>query len=202
MRVVVDVAAGPACSIRPWSITTTRSATAMASGWVWVTWTKVMPSSRCMRAKLAAHLQAQELVERRQRLVEQQHARVGDQRAGERDALLLAAGELAPACARRSAAICTRSSISRALAALRLADAAHLQIEGDVVEAGQMREQRVVLEHHGGAALHRRQADHRLAVDPDVAARSASRGRRSCAGSSSCRSRTGRAGSNRCRPEW
>ena len=37
---------------------------------------------------------AQLLVERRQRLVEQQHARPLDQRARERDALALAAGEL------------------------------------------------------------------------------------------------------------
>ena len=61
--------------------------------------------------QLAAHLQAQELVERRQRLVEQQHARLGDQRPRQRHALLLAAGQL-----RRhavgEAAICTRSSSS------------------------------------------------------------------------------------------
>ena len=45
-------------------------------------------------AQLAAHAQAQVFVERGQRLVEQQHARIGDQRARQRHALLLAAGEL------------------------------------------------------------------------------------------------------------
>ena len=54
--------------------------------------------------------------------------------------------------------MCTRSSISRALARRSsLADAAHPQAEGDVVQARQMREQRVALEHHRGAALRRRQ---------------------------------------------
>ena len=51
-------------------------------------------------AQLLAHLHAQLLVERRERLVEQQHARFGDRGTGQRDALLLAAGELA---GRRSA---------------------------------------------------------------------------------------------------
>ena len=78
----------------PWFITTTVSASAIASGCVCVTWTKVMPSSFCRRLQLAAHAQPQELVERRQRLVEEEHAGIGDQRAGERDALLLAAGKL------------------------------------------------------------------------------------------------------------
>ena len=78
----------------PWFMTTTRSASAIASGCVCVTWMKVMPSSRLQALQLAAHLQAQELVERRERLVEQEHARIGDERAGQRHALLLAAGEL------------------------------------------------------------------------------------------------------------
>ena len=45
-------------------------------------------------AQLLAHLDAQELVERRKRFVEQQHARLGDRGARQRDALLLAAGKL------------------------------------------------------------------------------------------------------------
>ena len=44
--------------------------------------------------ELGAHPDAQERVERRERLVEQEDLRLGDERAGERDALLLAAGEL------------------------------------------------------------------------------------------------------------
>ena len=45
-------------------------------------------------AQLDLHLLAQLLVERRQRLVEQQHLRPHHQRAGQRDALALAAGQL------------------------------------------------------------------------------------------------------------
>ena len=52
---------------------------------------------------------------------------------------------------------------------LGLADAAHLELVGDVVEHAQMREQRVALEHHGRAALDRRQADDVAAADPHVA---------------------------------
>ena len=49
--------------------------------------------------ELDLQLLAQAQVERAERLVEQQRARAVDQRAGERDALLLAAGELRRACA-------------------------------------------------------------------------------------------------------
>ena len=55
---------------------------------------------------------AQLQVERAERLVEQQHRGPVDERAGERDALLLAARELAPACASPRAARPTRSSSS------------------------------------------------------------------------------------------
>src|SRR5208282_6540584 len=42
--------------------------------------------------QLLSHADAQKRVERRQRLVEQEHARVGDERARQRHALLLSAG--------------------------------------------------------------------------------------------------------------
>ena len=45
--VVDDRSAVSAWSMRPVSMTTTMSASAIASGCVWVTWTKVMPSSFC-----------------------------------------------------------------------------------------------------------------------------------------------------------
>ncbi len=52
---------------------------------------------------------------------------------------------------------------------LSLPDAAHLQAERHVVQAGHMREQRVALEHHRGAATHRRQVGDVRAMDQDVA---------------------------------
>ena len=53
-----------------------------------------MPTSRLDALELDLHLLAQLEVERAERLVEQQHPRAVDDRAGERDALALAAGEL------------------------------------------------------------------------------------------------------------
>ena len=143
----------PACSIRPWFITTTRSASAIASSWLWVTWMKLMPSSRLQALQLLAHLHAQEGIERRQRLVEQQHLRVGDQRARQRHALLLAARKLGRqpggvGLHLRRASACSSARARRVV----LVDAAHLQAEGDVVGAVEMREQRVALEHHRRAA--------------------------------------------------
>ena len=140
-------------------------------------------------AQLLAHLDAQLLVERGQRLVEQQHARLGDRGARQRDALLLAAGKL------------RRQPIGEfgqphlfhhgvgGLAAFGLGYAAHPQRKGDVVAYGKVRKQRVGLEHHRGAALRpaagRRRSRRRSGSRP----RSGPHVPRSCAGSWSCRSR-------------
>ena len=59
--------------------------------------------------QFGAHAHAQERVERRQRLVEQQDLRMGDQRARQRDALLLPAGQLRGHALRRKASIATSS---------------------------------------------------------------------------------------------
>ena len=53
-----------------------------------------MPSWRCSALQLALHLLAQLQVERAERLVEQQHLRLADQRARQRHALALAARQL------------------------------------------------------------------------------------------------------------
>ena len=97
-------------------------------------------------------------------------------RAGERDTLLLAPGELS------RVAIPVLSAASRSRAPRRPAraisvpgDAAHLEREGDVLGGGHVREQRVVLEHHPDVAPVGRDARHVLAVDLDRAARSAAR---------------------------
>ena len=84
----------PCWRMRPSSITTIRSASAIASSWLCVTWMKRDAELALQALQFLAHAHAQKRVERRQRLVEQQHLRLGDQRARQRDALLLAAGEL------------------------------------------------------------------------------------------------------------
>ena len=181
----------------PWFITTTRSARAIASGWVWVTWTKVIPRSAAA-AQLAAHPQAQELVEGRERLVEQQDARLGDERPGQRHALLLPARELGRQRGRRGAPSArARAPRSRCLRRSSLAMPRILRLKATLSTHREVREQRVGLEHHRRAAARRRQAGHGVAADQDVAPRWAPRGPRSSAGSWSCRSPRGRAGSSR-----
>ena len=120
-------------------------------------------------AKLGPHPDPQERVERRERLVEQQDLRIGDERARERDALLLAARQL-----RRNALGVLGhgdelEELHRLLAPRRLVDALHLEREGDVVDAGEMGEERIALEHHRRAALGRRQFGDVGRADQDVA---------------------------------
>ncbi len=76
-----------------------------------MTKTKVTPISVLEGLQLDLEILAQARVEGAQRLVEQEHPRPQDERAGERDALLLAAGELV-GIRFSNPVSCTRSSIS------------------------------------------------------------------------------------------
>ena len=121
------------------------------------------------------HLLAQLGVEIGERLVEQQDLRLDHQRAGQRDALLLAAGKLARIALGHSRASCTISSTSAMRVAISAsAHLAHLQPEGEVLLHGHMREQGVVLEHHADVALLGRHVDDIRAVEADRCRRSAS----------------------------
>jgi hypothetical protein len=120
-------------------------------------------------AQFGPHLHAQEGVERRQRLVEQQHLGLGDQGAGERDALLLPARQFSGLALRQRAERHPFEQFLRLALALGLADAFHLEAEGDVVERAQVREQRIALEHHRGAALRRRCLRDVAPAEQDVA---------------------------------
>ena len=78
-------------------------------------------------------------VERAERLVEQQHLRLRGQRAGQRDALPLAAGELRRIA--RAEALepdQLQQLVARARAISAFGDAAHAQAEADVVERSVM----------------------------------------------------------------
>ena len=146
-----------------------RFAIDSASPWSWVTKTKVMPSDFCSALQLLLHVFAQLQIERAERLVEQQHLRPVDQRAGERDALALAAGELArPARAVARQLDHFERGLRLALA-LGLADALDHQAVGDVVEHVQMREERVVLEDRVDVAPVGRDALGALAENLDAA---------------------------------
>ena len=80
--------------MRPPSNTAMRSDRVSASAWSWVTYIIVTPSALVEVADLELHLLAQRLVQRAERFVQQHDRRFEDQRAGQRDALLLPAGEL------------------------------------------------------------------------------------------------------------
>ncbi len=110
-------------------------------------------------AQLYAHLGAQLGVEVGQRLVEQQQLRLGGQRAGNRDALLLAAGELVRVALRVAAQVDQRQHLGHARGAALARPA--LQAEGHVLRDAHVRKQRIVLEHHADAAL--------LGADPATA---------------------------------
>ena len=111
------------------------------------------------------HLADQLGIERRRRLVEQHQPRLHGQRAGDRDALLLAAGQHRAdsrrACARGRP--CPAMSSAIASASARLPQ--HLgRSEHDVVQRGQVREQVEALEHHADAGADARNLPVRIST--------------------------------------
>ena len=119
--------------------------------------------------ELDLHVLAQLQVERGERLVEQQHLRVVDERPGDRDALLLPAADLVGLLVLVAVHLDeVEHGVDFAVDLLaRLARDA--QAEGDVVADAQVREQRVVLEHGVDAAHVRRQARDVAPVEEDAA---------------------------------
>ncbi len=120
-------------------------------------------------ADLEPHLHAQRRVEVGERLVEQERLRLAHDGAADRDALALAAGELA----RLAVEIVGQVERGRGLADLLvdhvLRRLRHLEREGDVVAHAHMRIERVGLEHHREAALRGPDVGRVLAVDQDLA---------------------------------
>ena len=145
---------------------------ASASSWSWVTKRVVVPTSSWMRRISSRSCDAHLGVEGRQRLVEQQHRRLDRQRAGQGDALLLAAGQLAGVAVGVLAEADQLEHLAGAtLRAVAAVLAAQLEPEGDVVEHGQVREQAVGLEDHPHVALVRRDPGDVLAAHRDGAGR-------------------------------
>ena len=192
----VDSSRGSAnCSMRPAFITATRSDMVSASSWSCVT--KIGGRAELLQqaAQFDLHRLAQLAVERATapRRTAARRARprgraparraaagrpTAPRPAGRRD------GRAAPATARAA----PRASISR------LARAAHLQAEGDVAGDGEMRKQRVVLEHHADVALVRRQCGDVAPGEFDLARVGLREAGDRAAATWSCRSPTGRAG--------
>ena len=119
--------------------------------------------------QLELRVLAQLLVERGERLVEQQELGALDQRARERDALALAAGELVRHALDERLHAHELQDVRHPVVDLALRDPVLPQTEGDVLLHVHVREERIGLEHHvDGPLVGRRRGDVH-AVDPDAA---------------------------------
>ena len=127
-------------------------------------------------ADFLTHLDAQARVQVGERLVEQQHLRLLDQRAGDRDALLLSAGELARLAPEvfldlneLGRALHLLADLLAGIALPRRGIPDVRQREGDIVRHGHVRIQRVILEDEPDVALLRHGGRHILLAEPDFA---------------------------------
>ena len=100
-----------------------------------------------------AHLHAQLCVKVTQRLVHQQDARLDHERAGDGDALLLAAGQLVRLAVGEVRYLHQLQSLVHAGLYLLGRNLARLETVGDIIAHTQVREDGVVLEHHADVAL-------------------------------------------------
>ncbi len=121
------------------------------------------------RLQLAAHRLAELEVERRERLVEQEHLRPGRDGAGEGHALLLSAGKLrwTPGAVVRH--LDQRQRLVDRPVDLVLRPSLHAQAEAHVLGDGHVREQRIVLEHRVDRPFVGRQMGDVEAVQQDLA---------------------------------
>ena len=106
-------------------------------------------------------------VERRERLVEQQHARIGRQRPGHRHPLRLPAGQLAGTPLGEVADAEPVEQVPGPTAGLAAPHATRAGTEGDVLQGAEVGEERVLLVHQADLALVRGQRVPRAAVDAD-----------------------------------
>ena len=126
-------------------------------------------------------------VERRERLVEQQHVGIDDERAGEADALAHAARQFLGIGGFEPVEADQVDGRNGALAPLGARHALRLEPELDIAEHGEPGKQREGLEHHGDAL---RRPVQLAAAIMDRCPRGRRSGRRGCAGRSICPSPT------------
>ena len=118
--------------------------------------------------QLHLHVLAELEVERAEGLVEQQHARVIDEGAPERDALLLAAGELLRLAFREPGEADELEHLGHTALELILLHALPLESERDVVLDVHVREEGVALEDGVDVPLVRREPDDVLIAEEDA----------------------------------
>ena len=117
-------------------------------------------AERCqVPAQVAAQLRSSLHVDRREGLVEQQHAGLDGERARQRHALPLPTRERAGSCAGPVAEAHALEPRARDPARLRARPPVTAQAERDVVESRHVRKEQLVLEHDGDGPLLRRHGD-------------------------------------------
>ena len=129
-------------------ITTTRSASSTASEIEWVTNSTALRLLGPEAQQFEAHLLARQRVERAEGLVHQQHARVVQQGAADRDALLHAAGQLARQLVLEAFQPGGRQQRPRPLLGVARRRAHQAQRKGDVAQHIRPGQQRRRLEDH------------------------------------------------------
>ena len=120
------------------------------------------------RAQLQLHVLAELEVERRERLVEQQDARLGGQRPRQRRALDLAAGQLGRPTRAETLEPDEREQLFDLGGDALLRPASELEAVADVLDDVHVREQRPALEDDVRRSAMRRHRRHVRAMDPDV----------------------------------
>ena len=126
---------------------------------------------RLQLAKLGAHRLAQFCIQRRQWLIQQQHARAFHQCPRQRHPLPLPAGQLIGPATAEPIQFDQRQRFFHAHRALAAGHAVHLQAVTHIVSHAHVREHGVILEHHVDWALVGRNIRHVLPVDQDAAFR-------------------------------
>ena len=197
---LVELAGRPELLDRPRFMTAIVSAMVMASSWSCVTWTKVTPSS------LWIILSSSCICRRSLR----SSAPSGSSSSSTRGRFTSARASATRCCWPPESWRGLRDSRPARSTSLRISrtrppmwflqDSRASQPERDVLEDGEVREERVALEDRVHVALVGRKPEHALAAEEDRVPRSAPRSRRSCAASSSSRSRRARGGRRSCRP--
>ncbi len=130
-----------------------------------------MRKAPVQRLQLDAHLHAQLRVEVRQRLVEEEHRRLADDRAAHRDALALAAGERARLAVEKRAELEDLRRPLHARVDVGRRHPADPEPVGHVLAHRHVRVERVVLEHHRDVAVLRLEPVDDARADRDLAGR-------------------------------
>ena len=118
---------------------------------------------------LGAHGDAQRRVEVGERLVHEEGLRLAHERAAERDALALAAGELVRSALEQRLDLERARRVPDAALDLGLRMAAHAQAKSDVLAHRLVRVERVALEHHRHVALVRGHHVHERGIEVERA---------------------------------